>query len=394
MKLARGFALVLALALIGCATAPPAPTVTPSPAATDTPVPPPTATLPPTSTPIPTPTLTPTPYDTPQPGWIIGVALPQGASLRGAIPAAAEAAAIEGGGAIVFAEVRQDTGSSDRALEALVAKGSAVIYSAFYYPEAFLWDMPEAMARAARAHPDVRFIIGEYLYTPENQCGLGSDGANAKDCYAELLPNVTTIDFASDESAFLAGVAVACAIKLTTIGVVGGPESSVVKRFTKGYIEGAYFVDDAIGALLTFMPDFVDPAGGEAEANKMIGAGKAEAIFVAAGPTGDGALRAAAAAGIPAVASDSDRYLDFPEVRPVLVTSALKRWDVATAQAVRAYARGDLGAIFLANLANGGVDIAPYHDWDAKISDECKVKVEKVRDAIASGKLKTGYEGE
>ena len=45
-----------------------------------------------------------------------------------------------------------------------------------------------------------------------------------------------------------------------------------------------------------------------------------------------------------------------------------------------------------ANLQNGGVGLAPYHDWESKVSDAVKAKVQEAIDGLKSGKLTTGYQ--
>ena len=45
-----------------------------------------------------------------------------------------------------------------------------------------------------------------------------------------------------------------------------------------------------------------------------------------------------------------------------------------------------------ANIKNGGVGLAPYHDWDSKISQECKDKVAAATEGLKAGTLKTGYQ--
>ena len=44
-----------------------------------------------------------------------------------------------------------------------------------------------------------------------------------------------------------------------------------------------------------------------------------------------------------------------------------------------------------ANLSNGGVGLAPYHDWDSKIPQAVKDKVKEAAEGLKSGKLATGY---
>jgi basic membrane protein A len=44
-----------------------------------------------------------------------------------------------------------------------------------------------------------------------------------------------------------------------------------------------------------------------------------------------------------------------------------------------------------ANITNGGVGLAPYHDWENKIPQSVKDSVAKAAADLKSGALKTGY---
>jgi hypothetical protein len=45
----------------------------------------------------------------------------------------------------------------------------------------------------------------------------------------------------------------------------------------------------------------------------------------------------------------------------------------------------------MANINNDGVGLAPYHDWDSKISADIKAKIAEATKALKAGTLKTGY---
>ena len=120
----------------------------------------------------------------------------------------------------------------------------------------------------------------------------------------------------------------------------------------------------------------------------------ADIIFGVGGNTGNGGLLAAHEADLLAIGVDVDQYGTYPEVASSLLTSAAKNMDVAAADAVRAYADGNLEpGIQLATVANGGVGLAPYHDQDANIPAECKAAVEEAEAGLAAGEIDTGYEG-
>ncbi|MFQ5433885.1 MAG: BMP family ABC transporter substrate-binding protein, partial [Anaerolineae bacterium] len=75
-----------------------------------------------------------------------------------------------------------------------------------------------------------------------------------------------------------------------------------------------------------------------------------------------------------------------------LITSAQKNMDVAAGKAVEDFAAGNLkGGIVTGTVANGGIGLAPYHDWDGQISAECKAAVDSAAAGLSDGSISTGY---
>ncbi len=84
-------------------------------------------------------------------------------------------------------------------------------------------------------------------------------------------------------------------------------------------------------------------------------------------------MRAAKEAGVKAVGVDVDQYFTFPEARSVLITSVMKNVDVAAGVVVDKFASGILKTgIFSFDLKSDAVGLAPYHEWENRIPQECK----------------------
>jgi basic membrane protein A len=119
----------------------------------------------------------------------------------------------------------------------------------------------------------------------------------------------------------------------------------------------------------------------------------ADVLFGVGGNTGNGGLQAAKEKAVMGIGVDVDQYLTFPEVKDILITSAAKNVDIAVYNAIRGLTRGGPKAgVSMSNLANSGIGLAPYHDWDGKISQECKDKVTAATDGLKAGTIKTGYQ--
>jgi basic membrane protein A and related proteins len=274
----------------------------------------------------------------------------------------------------------ESAGDYERQVDKVAAEGPNLIITVGFR-------MGNATAKAASKYPNIKFAIVDTAYYPGAGCP-----DTAKDCYTTEggLPNVTSLMFAEDEIAYLAGVLAACMSKTGTIGTVAGIEIPPVVRFVKGFQNGAKSVNPAITTLNRYIPDFNDPATGKIAGQDFISKG-ADVIFGAGGATGNGGLLAAKEAGIMAIGVDVDQYYSYPEVNSALLTSASKHVDVAAAATVWDFAAGKLkSGIRLSTLSNGGVDLAPYHDWDTKISQSCKDKVESARSAIIADPTVTG----
>lgn len=237
--------------------------------------------------------------------------------------------------------------------------------------------MGDSTKNAAIAHPDVKFAIVDYSYTDEE--------------YQSTLKNVTSLMFAEDEVGYLAGTLAGCMSQTGVIGSVSGMEIPPVVRFVVGYQTGAKAQNAELQALNVYIPDFNDPTTGKQAGLDFINQ-NADVIFGVGGNTGNGGLLAAHENGKMAIGVDVDQYATYPDVAASLMTSAAKNMDVTTGQAVAAYAEGNLQAgIQLATVANGGVGLAPYHDWEGKISDACKAAVTAAQEGLASGAIDTGY---
>ena len=266
--------------------------------------------------------------------------------------------------------VPQSSSDYEKNIETFAAEGADLIIAAG-------WIMGDAIEKVAQRYPTIQFVIVDFAYDEPK--------------YQNTLKNVTSLMFAEDEAAYPAGVLAACMSKSGVVATVSGIEIPPVVRYVTGFQNGAKSVNSSIKTLNLYIPDFNDPATGKQAAQDFI-AQKADVIFGVGGNTGNGGLLAAKDAGVMAIGVDADLYYTFPEVRSALITSAMKKLDVATAAVVEAFARGELKAgVRMANAANGGVGLAPYHEWDSRIPQACKDKVNAAIEGLRNGTIQTGY---
>jgi basic membrane protein A and related proteins len=231
----------------------------------------------------------------------------------------------------------------------------------------------ESVGKVAKANPDVHFAIID----------------DASD--ASKGDNVAQLTFAENEGSFLVGAAAALKSKTGHIGFVGGVQVPLIKKFEAGYRAGAQAVNKDIKIdvkYLTQPPDFSgfgDPAKGKTAAEGMYQAG-ADVVYHAAGGSGAGVFNAAKAAGKLAIGVDSDQAANpqLAAVKDVIITSMLKKVDVAVYDFIKSESAGSFQAgnkVF--DLKANGVD---YATTGGKV-DDIKSKLDDYKQQIIDGKI-------
>jgi len=203
-------------------------------------------------------------------------------------------------------------------------------------------------------YPDTSFMIVDGYATCGTACGLTND--------AEAIPNVADYTFKEQEGSFLVGAAAVLKCQCTTIGFLGGQTGPLIEKFQAGYEAGAAQIDPDVEVLVEYIGDdttaFNDPVKGEQLSTSMYDDG-AEIVYHAAGASGAGLFNAAVEAQKFAIGVDSDQYLTAsPEQQPLILTSMLKRVDVAVFNSIEAVGAGSLGSSQVFGMAEDGVDYA------------------------------------
>ncbi|MCL5997086.1 MAG: BMP family ABC transporter substrate-binding protein [Chloroflexi bacterium] len=251
--------------------------------------------------------------------------------------------------------------------------------------------MGDATAAKAIQYPNIKFAIIDNAYYPTKDAKVCDD--TKKDCYDDGgLKNTTSLMFQEDQVGFLAGVVAGGMSKTGTVCTVAGMEIPPVVKFVVGYEAGSKWMRSDAKALHVYVPSFTDPAKGKEVGNSMIDQG-CDVVFGAGGNTGNGGLLAAKEKGLMAIGVDVDQYNTYPEVKDALLTSAAKNVDVAVYEYLKTVnAKASKAGVITANIQNGGVGLAPYHDWDSKVPDTVKAKVKEATDGLKSGSITTGYQ--
>ncbi len=236
--------------------------------------------------------------------------------------------------------------------------------------------MGEATLEAAGNNPNTYFIGVDQFY----------DASTAPS-------NVVGLVFHEDQSGFLAGALAAMLNESGTIaGVYGTDLIPAVVAFNEGYQAGALYINPDITVISTYHPGgmdvaFTDPEWGATTAAQAIDNG-ADVLFGAGGKTGNGAIiEAAGYEGVYCIGVDSDQWLTVPEAHPCLVSSAMKLITPAIVDIVDLYAAGNAPS----GLFFGSAGLAPFHDFDSKISQDIKDSLSTIEAGLLDGSISTGY---
>lgn len=208
-------------------------------------------------------------------------------------------------------------------------------------------------------------------------------------------PNVASVIFQEQEGSYLAG---ALAARMTSvegndridptnkvIGVIGGVASAGIDKFLVGFVQGAKDTDPEVEVLVSYSDNFGDPAIGQALAEAMFERG-ADIVYHVAGGTGAGVIQAAVDANRYAIGVDTDQDGLAPGS---VLTSMVKRVDVATADLIARYARGEYpgGQTVTYGLAEGGVGLSEFKFTKDAIPAEFLTEVEDLKARIISGEI-------
>ncbi|WP_093591553.1 BMP family lipoprotein [Lentzea waywayandensis] len=240
-------------------------------------------------------------------------------------------------------------------------------------------------------------IIGVGFAYAESMKLVAAEFPNVKfglvDSAVEGAANVTPLLFAEQEGSFLAGVIAAYQSKKCHVGFVGGVEIPLIQKFEAGYFQGA----KAAAPKIQIEKKYITPAGdftgfqdapkGQEAAKGQIDKG-ADVIYQAAGASGKGIFSAAKQGGVLAIGVDSDQYnqATVADTKDVIVSSMLKRVDVAVYDFIKAVAKNDLSS--LPKVFDLKVNGVGYSTSGGKIDAKLQGILEGYKAQIIEGKIK------
>ena len=242
---------------------------------------------------------------------------------------------------------------------------------------------------SAKANPDIDYIIIDDA----------ADGDFDGKADAE---NIKPLLYNTAEGAFLAGYLAAGTSKTGTVATFGGMPFPSVTIFMDGFVDGVAKFNADSGKTVkvlgwdkeaqdgSMIGNFSDTEAGRTTTEQFIASG-ADVILPVAGPVGAGALNAASQAeGVSVIWVDSDGYeqASNEQYKSLLLTSVIKLIGNSVFDTVSSAVDGEFSSEpYVGTLENGGVDIAPLHDFEDTVPADLQSKIDELREQIISGDL-------
>jgi basic membrane protein A len=247
--------------------------------------------------------------------------------------------------------------------------------------------MGTATQNAAKAHPNSKFAIVDYNYTPP-------------------LSNVNALLFNTVQDGFQGGYLAAGMTKTGKVATFGGQKLPTVTIYMDGFWDGVQYYNtkhhthvQVLGWNETtqngnFTGDFTNQTKGLTLTNTFIQEG-ADVIFPVAGNVGLGAAKAVQTAdqqghNVNMMWVDTDGCVSAAQYCKYFITSVQKGIQTAVKTAVTGAASGSFkGGNYIGTLANGGVGLAPFHDFASKVPASLQSELATIKAGIENGTIKT-----
>ncbi len=216
--------------------------------------------------------------------------------------------------------------------------------------------------KVADDYPDIAFLMG--------------------DSFGEYGSNMSVFDNYIHEPCYLMGMIAGSMTKTNKIGMVGGYPIGEVNRLFHAFMAGALAVNPAAQFKVSFIGSWYDPPKAKEAAFAQVEAG-VDVLYAERA----GVVDASREKGILAFGNVNDMNKE-ENGTDVVVTSALWHMESAINNAISKVKDGSFKAENYKEwtmMAKGGASLAPYYEFEDKISADIKAKVEQTSAQIMDG---------
>jgi len=286
-----------------------------------------------------------------------------------------------------FAKVESDSSSDfPQNLQSLVSENCKLIVSVGFALSA-------DTVKSANENPDLEYVLID-------------DAADADFDGKTDAPNIKPLLYDTSQAAFLAGYLAAGYSKAGKVGTFGGQPYPTVTIFMDGFKQGVEYYNktknksvkvvgwtgEEKGSSFTGGFDANDKA--KQTATQVLDQG-VDVILPVGGPIYQSAMDAIKDSGrdVALIGTDADLFQTDPSSQSLVLTSILKKMDVSSYDAVMAAGKGNFDpTAYVGTLENGGVGIAPLHNFESKVDPALVKEVTDLQQQIIDGKVKvTSY---
>lgn len=216
----------------------------------------------------------------------------------------------------------------------------------------------------ASQYPDTKFVVIESEVSAEN---------------------VASYVMKCEEGGYLMGMLAASMSKSNKLGFIGPVEGASLIKIMNGYEDGAKEINPNIEVQKAWTGSFTDTALAKESATSMIESG-VDIIGHAANASGTGAIDAAKDAGIYATGDSYDQNTLAPDT---ILSSAIYNVPELIKTSIQDIVDGKFeGKVKELGMAEGIVEVAPYHNLEEKIPEEVRTLIDEKIKAIKSGEFK------
>lgn len=207
----------------------------------------------------------------------------------------------------------------------------------------------------------------------------------------------TQPDAREDQAGFLAGMVAGLATQTDRVAVLADVSGPVGLKYRNGFLSGVRYICPQCRLDTIDLTDPLAVEFGAAEGGKYAALG-ADVLFAAAGPAGDAALQAAAAAGAWVIGAGRDVSAEVFQMGAAagaerVLTSVYLDPAAALSAALAEYTAGRPGAgLQPLALANGGVRMGPLTDPAGALSALDRQDIEQTQIRLADRTLETGVD--
>ncbi len=259
----------------------------------------------------------------------------------------------------------------------------------------------ESALRKLASKPDISLIFGVGFIFTEDITKIAQDFPDKKfGCVdysinpnVKIPDNLVALEFKEEEGSFLVGALACLTSRTNKLGFVGGMESALIRKFEKGFVQGAKYIDPECKIFVSYVSvtgeGFKNPGKAEEIAISQYSSG-ADIIYHASGLSGIGVFKAAKENKKFAIGVDLDQYTEAPGF---VLTSMVKVVDEIIYNTILDMKNGSFkGGIKSLGLKDNGVGYVYDDNNKNLISPEVKEKVEGIKKKIIDGEIKVSAE--